>query len=96
MGGSSLNRTLWGFFVQNDFLRFRELSVTYSLPHRITKFTAAHIRRPSSSAAATSAFCGRSTLGSTRESNGSSGSASNDFFAEPPLRYFIGRINVAF
>ena len=30
------------------------------------------------------------------ESNVSAGSSSNDFYVEPPLRYFIGRINVAF
>jgi hypothetical protein len=30
------------------------------------------------------------------EANSSAGSSTRDFFSEPPLRYFIGRINVAF
>jgi len=96
MGGSSLNRTLWGFFVQNDFVRFRELAVSYDVPAKYTNRL----------------FGGRSTSvvlsgrnigmiwtkypGLDPESNSSAGSAQNDFFAEPPLRYYIGRINVAF
>ena len=30
------------------------------------------------------------------EANSSAGTSSRDFFSEPPLRYFIGRVNVAF
>lgn len=96
MGASSANRTLWGFFVQNDFLRFRELSMTYQLPQRFAnKFTSGH---PTSIV-----FSGRNIgiiwtkyPGLDPESNVNAGNASNDFYAEPPLRYWIGRINVAF
>jgi TonB-linked SusC/RagA family outer membrane protein len=96
MGASSVNRTLWGFFVQNDFIRFRELSLTYNLPDRITNFFGRG--HPT-----TLVLSGRNIgmlwtkyPGLDPESNSSAGSSSNDFFSEPPLRYFIGRINVAF
>jgi TonB-linked SusC/RagA family outer membrane protein len=96
MGASSINRTLWGFFVQNDFLRFRELSVTYNIPEKFTKFFGQG--HPTSLV-----LSGRNIgvlwtkyPGLDPEANVSAGSSSNDFYAEPPLRYFIGRINVAF
>ncbi len=96
MGASSANRTLWGFFVQNDFLRFRELSLTYQIPNRLsTLFGRAH---PTSIV-----LSGRNMgmiwtkyPGLDPEANVSAGNSSNDFYAEPPLRYWIGRINVAF
>jgi len=96
MGGSSLNRTLWGFFVRNDFIRFRELSATYQLPQRVTsRFMRGH---PTSFV-----LSGRNIgvlwtkyPGLDPESNSSAGSSSNDFFSEPPLRYYIARINMSF
>jgi TonB-linked SusC/RagA family outer membrane protein len=96
MGGSSLNRTLWGFFVPNDFIRFREMSVSYDLPQRITRgFGRVH--------PVSAVLTGRNIgvlwtkyPGLDPESNVNAGSANNDFYAEPPLRYFIGRINVSY
>ena len=37
MGASSTARTQWGFFAPNDFIRFREASVSYHVPVRFTE-----------------------------------------------------------
>ncbi|MEP6692148.1 MAG: SusC/RagA family TonB-linked outer membrane protein, partial [Gemmatimonadaceae bacterium] len=37
MANSSTHKTVWGFFVPNDFIRFREMSVSFNLPERFTK-----------------------------------------------------------
>ena len=34
---SSSKRTIWGYFVPNDFVKFRELSLNYSLPANLTR-----------------------------------------------------------
>jgi TonB-linked SusC/RagA family outer membrane protein len=95
MAASSANRTQWGLFVPNDFIRLRELSVVYNLP---ASFTTRFLRGRS----ANIALSGRNIKvvwtkfpGLDPEAN-SGGQAANDFFSEPPLRYWITRVNVAF
>ena len=95
MGGSSTSRTLWGFFVPNDYIRFRELSATYTIPQ---SFTSRFLRGRATSLVLSGrnlGFLWNKYPGLDPETNSSAGTSSRDFFSEPPLRYFIGRINVA-
>jgi len=96
MGGSSSKRTLWGFFVPSDFIRFREASASYNVPKQLTD-------RYLRGRQITFVVSGRNLgllknkfPGLDPEANSSAGSSTRDFFSEPPLRYYIGRINVAF
>jgi TonB-linked SusC/RagA family outer membrane protein len=96
MAASSSKRTLWGFFVPNDFVRFREMSATYNLPQ---KFSSRFLRGRETSIVVSGRNLGlvwSRYPGLDPEANSSAGSSSRDFFSEPPLRYFIGRINMAF
>jgi TonB-linked SusC/RagA family outer membrane protein len=98
MASSATRRTLWGFFVPNDFIRFRELSVSYNLPDVVAQ----HLRARS----ATLVLSGRNLgvlwtkyPGLDPEANSAintSGGGNNDFFSPPVLRYWIARVNVAF
>jgi TonB-dependent SusC/RagA subfamily outer membrane receptor len=96
MGGSSTKRTLWGFFPRSDFVRFREASASYTVPKR---FTDRYLRGHQSTLVVSGRNLGllmNKFPGLDPEANSSAGAQSRDFFSEPPLRYFIGRINVAF
>jgi len=96
MGGSSSKRTLYGFFVPSDFIRFREASVSYNVPKRITD---RYLRGHQTTFVASGRNLGllmNKFPGLDPEANSSAGASSRDFFSEPPLRYYIGRINVAF
>lgn len=99
MAGSSTNKTVWGLFVPNDFIRFRELSVSYNLPDDF-------VRRFFRSRSTSLVLSGRNLgvlwtkyPGLDPEANSSinvTGGGNNDFFSSPVLRYFIARVNVAF
>jgi TonB-linked SusC/RagA family outer membrane protein len=98
MANSSTNRTQWGFFVPNDFVRFRELSVSYNLP-------TAFARRARASSASL-VLSGRNLgvlwtkfPGIDPEANSAvanTGGGNNDFFSPPVLRYWIARVNLSF
>jgi TonB-linked SusC/RagA family outer membrane protein len=96
---SPSNRTQWGVFVPNDFIRFRELSIAYQLPERLAA-TLAKSRR------VTVVLAGRN-LGvpwtkypgldpETNSSAQNTGGGNNDFFSPPLLRYWVGRVNIGF
>ena len=95
---SAAKRTVWGFFVPNDFMRFRELSVSYSMPQSIARL----VRSQSASLV----FAGRNIgllhnkyPGIDPEMNSAAANtagSNNDFFAAPPLRYWLARINLGF
>jgi TonB-linked SusC/RagA family outer membrane protein len=96
MAASSSKRTLWGFFVPNDFIRFREMSATYNVPGR---FTSRFLHGRETSIVVSGRNLGlvwTKYPGLDPEANSSAGTSSRDFFSEPPLRYFIGRINMSF
>ena len=93
-----LGNSVWGYFTPNDFIRFRELSVSLSLP---TPW-AGKIKARS----ATVAVVGRNIgllwsryPGIDPESNGSvqnTGGGNNDFFSAPLLRYWTLRFNLGY
>lgn len=96
---SSSKRTFWGYLVPNDFVKFRELSVTYTVPRSLT-------RRFLSDRGATIVVSGRNLgylmnkyPGIDPESNNSvsnSGGGNMELTATPPLRYWIARVNLSF
>lgn len=99
MASSSTNKTVWGLFVPNDFIRFRELSVSYNLPER---FTQRYLRNRSASIILSGRNLGvlwTRYPGLDPEANSAinvTGGGNNDFFSEPVLRYYLARVNLAF
>jgi len=88
-----LGQTQWGYFVRNDFIRFRELSVAYRLPTNATRLL--HAKN------ASLVLSGRNLgvpwtkfPGIDPEMNGAAGNNAN--WSPPPIRYFIGKVNVSF
>ena len=96
---SAAKRSLWGFFVPNDFIKFRELSVSYSVPER---FVGRYLRGRS----ATVVLSGRNLgypwskyPGLDPEANwvvANTGGDNQDLTAQPPMRYFLARVNLGF
>lgn len=94
---SPSKRTIWGTFVENDFIRFRELSVSYQVPERLTQ-------QYLKSRNVNIVFSGRNLgvpwtkyPGIDPEANSSvnnTGGGNNDFFSPPLLRYWITRVNI--
>ena len=96
---SATKRTLWGYFVPNDFLKFRELSVSYAVPDR---FVGRYLRGRS----ATVVLSGRNLgypwtkyPGLDPETNwvvSNVGGDNQDLTAQPPMTYWLARINLGF
>jgi TonB-linked SusC/RagA family outer membrane protein len=96
---SATKRSLWGFFVPNDFIKFRELSVSYTVPER---YVGRYLRGRS----ATIVLSGRNLgypwtdyPGLDPESNWvvlNTGGDNQDLTAQPPIRYFLARVNLGF
>lgn len=92
-----LGNSVWGYFVPNDFIRFRELSVTATLPERFA-------RRVRGVRSTSITLSGRNIgllwdkfPGIDPETNSAvlnTGGGNNDFFAAPPLRYWLLRLNL--
>ncbi|MFN9202620.1 MAG: hypothetical protein ACK6DP_06070 [Gemmatimonas sp.] len=93
-----LGNTVWGYFTPNDFIRFRELSVSYALPGKVGSRIGAR--------SANIAIVGRNLgllynrfPGIDPETNGSvanTGGGNNDFFSAPLLRYWMLRVNLGY
>ena len=91
-----LGNSVWGYFVENDFVRFRELSVSLEVPERLLSFARGRN--------ATLTLSGRNIgllwskyPGIDPETNASvanTGGGNNDYFAAPPLRYWLLRFNL--
>ena len=91
-----LGNSVWGYFVENDFVRFRELSVSLDVPERLLSFARGRN--------ATLTLSGRNIgllwskyPGIDPETNASvanTGGGNNDYFAAPPLRYWLLRFNL--
>ncbi|MDQ3950034.1 MAG: SusC/RagA family TonB-linked outer membrane protein [Gemmatimonadota bacterium] len=96
---SATKRTLWGYFVPNDFIKFRELSVSYAVPDR---FVGRYLRGRT----ATLILSGRNLgypwtkyPGLDPETNwvvANTGGDNQDLTAQPPMRYFLARVNLGF
>lgn len=96
---SSTKRTVWGYFVPNDFLKFRELSVGYTLPPD-------RVRRWLGSRSASINLSARNLgypwtryPGIDPESNNTvanTGGGNSELTAQPPLRYILTRVNIQF
>jgi TonB-linked SusC/RagA family outer membrane protein len=96
---SASKRSLWGYFVPNDFVKFRELSVSYAVPER---YVGRYLRGRS----ATVVLSGRNLgypwtkyPGLDPESNwvvANTGGDNQDLTAQPPMRYFLARVNLGF
>lgn len=90
-----LGNSVWGYFVPNDFVRFRELSVSYAIPERLLSFA----RGRNASVTLSGRNIGllwSKYPGIDPEINSSvanTGGGNNDFFAAPPLRYWLLRFN---
>jgi TonB-linked SusC/RagA family outer membrane protein len=92
-----LGNTVWGFFRENDFVRFRELSVTATVPQRL----AGRVRGVRNASVTLS---GRNIgvlwtkfPGMDPETNwlvGNTGGGNSDQYASPPLRYWLLRLNL--
>ena len=96
---SSSKRTIWGYYVPNDFMKLREISATYTIPesvtHRFLKSRGASINV----AARNLGYPWSKYPGIDPESNNSvanTGGGNSELTAQPPLRYLITRVNVQF
>ena len=95
---SPSKRTQWGNFVRNDFIRFRELSLAYTVPGRLVSGA----RARSATIILSSRNLGTPWTkypGIDPEANssvGNTGGGNNDFFSPPTLRYWILRLNLGF
>lgn len=93
-----LGNSVWGFMEPNDFVRFRELSVSYQLPTRFAN----RFRARSTNVALVGRNIGvlwTRFPGIDPESNNAvanTGGGNNDFFAAPLLRYWTVRVNMGF
>ena len=96
---SSSKRTIWGYYVPNDFIKLREVSATYTIPEQ---FTQRWLRGRTASinvAARNLGYPWSKYPGIDPESNNSvnnTGGGNSELTAQPPLRYIVSRVNIAF
>ena len=96
---SSTKRTIWGYLVPNDFIKLREISATYTVPE---SFTRRWLRGRTASlnlSARNLGYPWSKYPGIDPESNNSvanTGGGNSELTAQPPLRYFISRVNISF
>ena len=92
-------RTVWGYFVPNDFIKFRELSASYALPDR---FVSRYMRGRAASLVVSGRNLGylwTKYPGVDPEANNSvanTGGGNSELTAQPPIRYWVARLNFAF
>jgi len=96
---SSSKRTIWGYYVPNDFVKLREVSANYTLPET---FARKYLRSRSASLSLSARNLGypwSKYPGIDPESNNSvanTGGGNSELTAQPPMRYFITRLNIQF
>jgi hypothetical protein len=96
---SSGKRTVWGYFMRNDFIKFRELSFSYRFPEKfVNRYM--HGRNTSLIVAGRNlGYLWTKYKGVDPESNSSvnnTGGGNTDLTAQPPIRFWTARINFAF
>jgi hypothetical protein len=92
-----LGNTVWGFFVPNDFIRFRELSVTASVPDRFVKSTRLFRNATVTLSGRNLGLLYNKFPGIDPETNwlvSNTGGGNSDQYASPPLRYWLLRFNL--
>ncbi|MBK6489765.1 MAG: SusC/RagA family TonB-linked outer membrane protein [Gemmatimonadetes bacterium] len=96
---SSSKRTVWGYFVPNDFMKLREIAANYTLPPNLAARWL-HSRTLSINIAMRnlgypwSRYPGIDPESNNDVNNG--GGGNTELTAQPPLRYFISRVNIQF
>ncbi|MEO6446331.1 MAG: SusC/RagA family TonB-linked outer membrane protein [Gemmatimonadaceae bacterium] len=96
---SSSKRTVWGYYVPNDFLKFREMSVNYTLPAHLTSRWLRSRTASINIAARNLGYPWSKYPGIDPESNNAvanNGGGNSELTAQPPLRYIISRVNIQF
>ena len=96
---SSSKRTIWGYYVPNDFLKLREVSATYTLPADLSRRWLRSRTASINFAARNLGYPWSKYPGIDPESNNSvanTGGGNSELTAQPPLRYFISRVNIQF
>src|SRR4051812_2787994 len=98
-GSAALKNTRWGIFKPNDFIRLRELSLSYRIPDRF-------VQRYARAKGAQLVFSGRNLgvlwtkyPGIDPEANRSvnnTGGGNDDLGTPPVIRYWITRVNLNF
>lgn len=90
------SRTQWGFVENNSFLRFRELSATYTLPTSFSQLFSASRMTFTASARNIGFITGYSGIDPEGGYFGSNSGFVSDFQTQPPPTYFTFKLNVAF
>jgi TonB-linked SusC/RagA family outer membrane protein len=96
---SSSKRTIWGYYVPNDFLKLREISASYTIPERVARRFFKGRSASLSLSARNLGYPWSKYPGIDPESNNSvanTGGGNSELTAQPPLRYFISRFNITF
>lgn len=96
---SASKRTIWGYYVPNDFVKLREVSAGYTLPPRLTQRWLGSRTASINIAARNLGYPWTRYPGIDPESNNSAangGGGNSELTAQPPLRYIISRVNVQF
>ncbi|MBM4188131.1 MAG: SusC/RagA family TonB-linked outer membrane protein [Gemmatimonadetes bacterium] len=90
------SRTQWGYVENNSFLRFRELSATYTLPGSVSQLFRAERMTLTASARNIGVITGYSGIDPEGGYFGSNSGFVSDFQTQPPPTYFTFKLNVAF
>jgi TonB-linked SusC/RagA family outer membrane protein len=96
---SSTKRTVWGYYVPNDFIKLREISATYTVPESFTRRWLRGRTATLNLAARNLGYPWSKYPGIDPESNNSvanTGGGNSELTATPPLRYFLSRVNISF
>src|SRR5688572_33386414 len=89
-------RTNRGFYENGQFWRFRELSLTYSLPQNLTSRYIRYAEALSVPLGARNLKVGTKYTGEDPEANYSAGDVPSTLLTTAPRRYYTARVNVQF
>jgi hypothetical protein len=96
---SSSKRTIWGYYVPNDFVKLREISANYTIPVQVTQRWLRGRTASINVAARNLGYPWSRYPGIDPESNNSvqnTGGGNSELTAQPPIRYIISRVNIQF
>ena len=96
---SSAKRTVWGYYVPNDFIKLREVSANYTLPPNLSRRWLGSRTASINIAARNLGYPWSKYPGIDPESNNdvsNTGGGNTELTAQPPLRYIISRVSIQF